>query len=115
VRAHARVLSAPRTDAGMRYRKAKEGEYWAHEWTTAMGRCDGFASKDKKHALPCMPATIVYGHTASFGLDVRRWSIGLDTGCVRACVRGDVRWRADEVTIGVRPPAERARRRPAFT
>ena len=33
-------------------------------------------------ALPCEPATIVYGHAATRALDVKRWSMGLDTGCV---------------------------------
>ena len=26
---------------------------------------------------------VVYGHTASRGLDIHRWTVGLDTGCVR--------------------------------
>lgn len=43
------------------------------------------AKKKKKGRgpLPCMPMTALYGHTAAFGLDVRRWSVGLDSGCVR--------------------------------
>jgi len=33
-------------------------------------------------ALPCEPATVVYGHAATRSLDIKRWSIGIDTGCV---------------------------------
>ncbi|PCH42533.1 Metallo-dependent phosphatase [Wolfiporia cocos MD-104 SS10] len=32
--------------------------------------------------LPCEPMTVVYGHAATRGLDVKRWSLGLDTGCL---------------------------------
>ena len=33
-----------------------------------------------------MPASVVYGHAAARGLDINRWSFGLDTGCV-SCIR----------------------------
>lgn len=32
--------------------------------------------------LPCYPSTVVYGHAAARGLDIKRWSKGLDSGCV---------------------------------
>jgi len=32
--------------------------------------------------LPCNPASVIYGHAAGRGLDVKRWSFGLDSGCV---------------------------------
>lgn len=32
--------------------------------------------------LPCKPSTVVYGHAAGRGLDLKRWSFGLDSGCV---------------------------------
>ncbi|KAG8824604.1 hypothetical protein FRC17_009067 [Serendipita sp. 399] len=32
--------------------------------------------------LPCNPSTVIYGHAAGRGLDVKRWSLGLDSGCV---------------------------------
>ena len=38
--------------------------------------------KKQKKKLPCKPSTVVYGHAASRGLHVKRWSIGVDTGCV---------------------------------
>lgn len=38
-----------------------------------------------KVRLPCHPLTTVYGHAAARGLDIKRWSIGLDTGCVGPC------------------------------
>ena len=49
-----------------------------------MFRCAGFeqAALRGKDSLPCHPSTVVYGHAASRGLDVHRWTVGLDTGCV---------------------------------
>jgi hypothetical protein len=51
-----------------------------------MSRCDGFnqdlAAKPKDDLLPCYPSSVIYGHTASRGLVVNRWSFGIDTGCV---------------------------------
>lgn len=49
-----------------------------------MDRCVGYKANLDTMAkgLPCMPSTVVYGHTASRGLDVNRWTFGLDTGCV---------------------------------
>ena len=49
-----------------------------------MSRCGGFddLSSNKHHTLPCLPMTVVYGHAAARGLDVKRWTFGLDTGCV---------------------------------
>jgi hypothetical protein len=38
--------------------------------------------KKKRRNMPCIPSTVIYGHTASFGLDLRRWTKGLDSGCV---------------------------------
>ena len=55
-----------------------------------MDRCVGYGSDLVDDAtakgLPCMPASIVYGHSAARGLDINRWSFGLDTGCV-SCIR----------------------------
>lgn len=50
-----------------------------------MSRCVGFepSAQIGRDSLPCHPSTVVYGHTASRGLDVHRWTVGLDTGCVR--------------------------------
>lgn len=33
--------------------------------------------------LPCYASTVIYGHAATRGLDIKKWSKGLDTGCVR--------------------------------
>lgn len=46
--------------------------------------------KKKKRKLPCMPITTVYAHTAAYGLDMRRWSVGLDSGCVRHRFRAGI-------------------------
>jgi hypothetical protein len=44
---------------------------------------DGVESLKKKSIrLPCVPTTVLYGHAAGWGLDLKPWSKGLDTGCV---------------------------------
>lgn len=76
----------------------KKGTFWAELWNDVMDMCGGLdadlsssvsesqyplsAVNLKKKSLPCFPPMVVYGHTASRGLDARRWSVGLDTGCV---------------------------------
>jgi hypothetical protein len=79
-----------------------KGTPWSDLWNLAMKRCVGYnqkltphdavddgdseeisgRKKDSKQALPCYPSTVIYGHAAARGLDVKRWSIGLDSGCV---------------------------------
>jgi hypothetical protein len=53
-------------------------------WNKIISQCAGFErnGSDEKSPLPCYPSTVVYGHTASRGLDVHRWTMGIDTGCV---------------------------------
>lgn len=73
---------------------------WSDLWKQEMKRCMGYkqellhdtvdgdgkgmfgSKKDSQHAMPCYPSTVVYGHAAKRGLDLKRWSIGLDSGCV---------------------------------
>ena len=47
-------------------------------------RVDNGAESLKKKGikLPCEPTTVLYGHAAAWGLDLKPWSKGLDTGCV---------------------------------
>ncbi|KAL5504430.1 hypothetical protein ACEPAH_8505 [Sanghuangporus vaninii] len=88
---------------------SKKGSAWAPLWNSIVSRCGGFkldldfTEEDnlesfmdegysgtiksslemmKEKPLPCYPSTVVYGHAASRGLDIRRWTKGLDTGCV---------------------------------
>ncbi|KAJ7274359.1 Metallo-dependent phosphatase-like protein [Mycena haematopus] len=68
--------------------RSKDGEPWSDVWNSDISLCAGFdqhmhLTKHAKTVLPCYPATVVYGHAASRGLDVKRWSVGLDSGCVR--------------------------------
>jgi len=65
-------------------RKTGKGRPWADVWNGTMSRCAGFESPTQVggDSLPCYPSTVVYGHTASRGLDIHRWTVGLDTGCV---------------------------------
>lgn len=57
------------------------------DWGTSSkegGRVDSEAESLKKKGLklPCVPTTVLYGHAAGWGLDLKPWSKGLDTGCV---------------------------------
>lgn len=74
-------------------RKGKKGRYWTKIWQENMDRCAGFnrdgfsLNRDLEEAtkhgeLPCYPISVIYGHTASKGLDIHRWTFGLDSGCV---------------------------------
>lgn len=81
-------------------RRGDKGTHWAKIWNNQMKRCAGFENaaappdyldedEDGGHEkdgdadpLPCYPATVVYGHAAARDLDVRRWTVGLDTGCL---------------------------------
>ncbi|KEP51176.1 calcineurin-like phosphoesterase superfamily protein [Rhizoctonia solani 123E] len=83
-----------------------DGIPWSDLWHKVIKLCDGFdvqptsnsttadfASEDGwadwietelkgVKSLPCKDVTVIYGHTASKGLDIKKWSKGLDTGCV---------------------------------
>ncbi|RPA82002.1 Metallo-dependent phosphatase [Ascobolus immersus RN42] len=50
--------------------KSSNKHHWATYWNNA-----------QRHVRN--PITVVYGHYASYGLDVRRWSFGLDSDCNR--------------------------------
>jgi hypothetical protein len=78
------------------FNRKRNGKDWYKIWGREMDHCIGFSSKlfddyssliqptsgKKKHGLPCYPISVFYGHTASVGLNVQRWSFGLDSGCV---------------------------------
>lgn len=55
---------------GGRWTREKGGTHWAVPWNKVMGRRGN-------------PVTVVYGHYAGRGLDIRRFTKGLDSGCVR--------------------------------
>ncbi|EIN10902.1 Metallo-dependent phosphatase [Punctularia strigosozonata HHB-11173 SS5] len=88
-----------------------DGKPWSSIWNAAMKRCVGYghlSSTDlvdaeespswarttmrifkqgpdfdiERATLPCKPSMIVYAHAATRGWDIKRWSIGTDTGCV---------------------------------
>lgn len=86
-------------------RNGDKGTPWSKIWNEQMRSCRGFdgefaaeysdavdvdvrdagdvkGGKGAKYELPCYPSTVVYGHAATRGLDVKRWSMGLDTGCL---------------------------------
>lgn len=52
------------------------------EWEGEEGELTGNTTVQKKINLPCYPSTTIYGHAAGRGLDIKRWTIGLDSGCV---------------------------------
>jgi Calcineurin-like phosphoesterase len=86
-------------------KKNKKGKPWSDLWNLEMERCVGYneellhgavdgdskeisaRKKESEQALPCYPSTVIYGHAAARGLDLKRWSIGLDTGCVSTFFR----------------------------
>ena len=61
--------------------KPKKGTPWTEMWNDVMSDCSGL-SEGTPSSLHCFPSTVLYGHAAARDLDVKRWSIGLDTGCV---------------------------------
>ncbi|EKM78774.1 hypothetical protein AGABI1DRAFT_114368 [Agaricus bisporus var. burnettii JB137-S8] len=76
---------------------AHKGVPWADYWNGQMSMCAGFKSEraiqiqsdaqiqlgiSKTKELPCHPFSVIYGHCASRGLDIDRWTFGLDSGCV---------------------------------
>ncbi|KAF9003980.1 Metallo-dependent phosphatase-like protein [Cyathus striatus] len=69
-------------------RDSKEGKPWSKLWKRDNSHCVGYnnelvpADAKPKHALPCYPSSVIYGHAASRGLDIKRWSFGMDSGCV---------------------------------
>ncbi|KAJ1307790.1 hypothetical protein OPQ81_001875 [Rhizoctonia solani] len=103
--------------------RGKDGVPWSDLWHKVIKLCDGFDDQSTRNSteaefdgedgwnrwvenelkavksLPCKDVTVVYGHTASRGLDIKKWSKGLDTGCVynlqlTALVLGKP-WKAD--------------------
>ena len=91
------VLNIRSVKDGKVYKKKGKGRTpWSDLWNQEMNRCVGYNqevthdavdgdSKEisgRKKALPCYPSTVIYGHAAARGLDLKRWSIGLDSGCV---------------------------------
>jgi hypothetical protein len=64
--------------------RGSHGTPWSVRWNSDMARCKGFETdlKPKPRPLVCHPSTVIYGHAAARGLDVKRWSIGLDSGCI---------------------------------
>ncbi|KAG8962915.1 hypothetical protein FRC03_003644 [Tulasnella sp. 419] len=61
--------------------KHDDNSPWSELWNDVIKRCKGFDAEGRKE-LPCYPFTVVYSHASSRGLDLKRWSKGLDTGCV---------------------------------
>lgn len=62
-----------------------------HESPASRAQAIMHARQDKEPAfkgvLPCMPMTVVYGHAATRGRDIKRWTMGLDSGCVSAAAQ----------------------------
>ncbi|KAH7884323.1 Metallo-dependent phosphatase-like protein [Phlebopus sp. FC_14] len=80
--------------------KSNKGTPWSELWNDMMNRCSGNeprhmvsmqrwspasvtprARHREATSLPCYASTVVYGHAAARGLDIKRWSVGIDTGC----------------------------------
>jgi hypothetical protein len=74
-------------------RDGKKGTPWSDLWNDVMDSCFGFPTTElptklykhgsKTRTRPhCFPSMVMYGHAAVRDLDVKRWSVGVDTGCV---------------------------------
>lgn len=73
-------------------KKGEKGTPWSDLWNDVMSSCSGLPVAEpsilSKHSstarttLHCFPSMVIYGHAALRDLDVKRWSIGIDTGCV---------------------------------
>ncbi|KAF8905108.1 Metallo-dependent phosphatase-like protein [Gymnopilus junonius] len=80
-------------------KKSNKGTPWAKIWKDHMKHCVGFRNEleneldddykgrdrdieEQNLRLKCYPSTVIYGHAASRGLDIKRWSFGLDSGCI---------------------------------
>ncbi|KAG8981104.1 hypothetical protein FRC05_004004 [Tulasnella sp. 425] len=79
------------TRKGKVSRKSGDGQPWADMWNEVQRLCKGFSAEladdepeelKRKKYLPCYPTTVIYGHAAKRGLDLKRWTKGIDTGCV---------------------------------
>ncbi|KAL7420637.1 hypothetical protein Q5752_004588 [Cryptotrichosporon argae] len=97
-------------------RCAGDGSWWAdgmgelgtekedHEDAAIEGEEDAEVDETrsgKDHDLQCSPVTVIYGHAAGRGLDIKQFSKGIDTGCVygrqlTALVLGDTTGLAGE-------------------
>ncbi|CUA68504.1 hypothetical protein RSOLAG22IIIB_03541 [Rhizoctonia solani] len=107
----------------------KGGVPWNTLWHKVIKLCDGFDVQPTSNStasefsaedgwaewveaelkgvksLPCREVTVVYGHSAARGLDIMKWSKGLDTGCVynlrlTALVLGKP-WKASSSNVNV--------------
>lgn len=99
----------------------KAGTPWSDIWNQAMEPCtrsdasplasdddeEVDASGKKKASKACFPTNVIYGHAAGRGLDIKRHSFGLDSGCVygkrlTALVLGGLGGKGDKVMLGER-------------
>ncbi|WWC59432.1 uncharacterized protein I303_101988 [Kwoniella dejecticola CBS 10117] len=116
-------------------KSSKKGTPWSEVWNKELKRCKGhktentrdnlevYAGEEEKRQKPgsptsaveemdssadlgCSPVTIVYGHAAGRGLDIKPFSKGIDTGCVygkdlTVLVLGDVKGlKGESVNVG---------------
>lgn len=80
------------------------------------GRADDDVEGLKKKGvkLPCEPTTVLYGHAAAWGLDLKPWSKGLDTGCVSTYSDYGLYSGGTDALPGVRTSIDGACARPTF-
>lgn len=69
----------------------KKGTAWSDVWNKVMDSCSASPATEllatkrgstTRGSLHCFPSMAIYGHAAARDLDVKRWSVGIDTGCV---------------------------------
>ncbi|KAF8558150.1 Metallo-dependent phosphatase [Imleria badia] len=70
---------------------SKKGTPWSDLWNDVIGSCSLPATElptnlsmhgsTTRTSINCFPSMVLYGHAAVRDLDVKRWSVGIDTGC----------------------------------
>jgi len=70
-------------------KSSKKGRAWSNLWNEVVGQCKGFETPRSlpdligtSCKLSCFPSTVIYGHAAARGLDIKWWTKGLDSACV---------------------------------
>lgn len=89
----------------------KSGTPWSDIWNRSMKKCTRSNQRGEevdaegKKASGCYPMSVLYGHAAGRGLDIKDWSFGLDSGCVyghrlSALVLGGQSLKGEKVMVG---------------
>jgi len=62
--------------------RKRQGSWLSHVWARSFGQWFGAGNRHLEGWQKQKPKYIVYGHDSKRGLVIKRWTKGLDTGCV---------------------------------